>query len=65
MSMPRASAASHSAGGSAEPPMMIFHPDRSGLPSADACNSICRMVGTQCENVTFSVSRSFSSWSGT
>ena len=62
--MPRASAALASDGGSAEPPTIIFRPERStfSLPGADS--SICRIVGTQWVNVTFSVSISFRNISG-
>ncbi|MNY71521.1 hypothetical protein D3C86_2098810 [compost metagenome] len=62
--MPRSRAASHNAGGSAEPPMMSFQPDKSWPLACAACNSICSKVGTQCENVTRSVSRNCSSMSG-
>ena len=44
--------------------MMTFQPDRSWPVLSAPLTSICRIVGTQCENVTFSVSRSLSSTSG-
>ena len=54
--MPRAIAARASAGGSAEPPMIIFRCERSILSTPGAASSICKSVGTQWVNVTFSVS---------
>ena len=51
-SMPRSSAALANARGIAEPPTTIFSLERSTslLPGAES--SICRIVGTQCVDVT-------------
>ena len=43
---------------------MTFQFDRSKFFTAGLLTSMCRMVGTQWEKVTFSMSRSFSSISG-
>ena len=51
--------------GSAEPPMMTFQPRRSVVAEAGLPSIICRIVGTQCENVTLSRAISPSSTSGT
>ena len=64
-SMPRSTAARASGSGSAEPPMIIFHPPRSVVCDAGLASIICRIVGTQCENVTFSRAIRPSSTSGT
>ena len=62
--MPRANAARASDGGSAEPPTTIFRPERSTFRCPAPPSSICRMVGTQWVNVTFSVWISFRKISG-
>ena len=40
--------------GRAEPPMMTFQPEKSMSLAVALESSMCKMVGTQCEKVTFS-----------
>ena len=63
-SIPRSIAARASPADIAEPPMTTFQPLRSISPATGAPSSMCRIVGTQCENVTRSRSMSRSSFSG-
>jgi len=64
MSMPRCMASLAKARGNAAPPTMTFQP--LSIPSAALgwARIICRMVGTQWENVTFSRAISSSTRSG-
>jgi len=64
-SMPRSTASRASASGSAEPPMTTFQPKKSVVAASGWRSIICRMVGTQCENVTPSFAMRPSSVSGT
>ena len=50
--MPLASALSASPRDNAEPPIISFQFDRSAEAAVSQSSNICKMVGTQCENVT-------------
>ena len=63
-SMPRSMAARARPADIAEPPTTTFQPLRSISPATGAFSSMCRMVGTQWENVTRSRSIRRSSFSG-
>ena len=60
----RASAAAARPFGKAAPPIIILQRDRSTPSPALLLNSMCRMVGTQCEKVTPSLAMNWSSVSG-
>ncbi|MNJ67839.1 hypothetical protein D3C77_640420 [compost metagenome] len=62
--IPRARAAWYNERLSALPPMMIFQPPKSWPWEVGQLSSICRMVGTQWEKVTFSSRHSLTSMSG-
>ncbi|MNI66753.1 hypothetical protein D3C73_1223440 [compost metagenome] len=62
--MPLALAASYNVRFRALPPMTIFQPPKSTVCAALALRTICKMVGTQWENVTFSLRHNSTRYSG-